>query len=378
LAASTPEVRAAALVAVAIFLGPGLLPASAQILADPVLSGRVLLGDSVLSSGTVVLHRVAPELQGEVDSTAVGRDGSFSFRLPSVPDPGRSEVYFASVRHAGVLYFGSAVALAVQLDSVYEIRTYDTLLAPSEGMSLPIQARNVFLEEEDDGWRVTDLVQVRNEEPRTLVARDGGVVWRYPLPPGARDPTVVQGGFGMGAVEFEGGDMVVRAALPPGEQIFPIQYSMPDPFLSLPLPGVTEALAVLVREPAPPLEAAALTAAGSVELEPGTTYRHFTASGLTDQVVRFTRGTRSRPPPVRWMAVILGLVLAAVGLWAVQGGRGAPGGASVGRPLSRRALLVQIALLDEEFEARSPPSPEERGAYAARRGELLRRLRGAR
>ena len=91
--------RAATLLVLAASAALIPLTAAGQVLADPVLRGRTLLGDSVLTAATVVLHRVSTESQGEVDSVTVGRDGAFTFRLPSVPDPGRSEVYFASVRH---------------------------------------------------------------------------------------------------------------------------------------------------------------------------------------------------------------------------------------------------------------------------------------
>mgnify|MGYP001814803602 FL=1 len=308
----------------------------------------------------------------------VGRDGAFSFRLPSVPDPGRSEVYFASVRHAGILYFGSAVTLAVQLDSLYEIRTYDTLMAPEPGIELPVQARNVFLEEENGSWHVTDLLQVRYEGDRTVVAREGGAVWRYPLPPGAIDPGVVEGDFGMEDLDFQEGDVVVRSALPPGERLFAVRYTLPDPFLSLPLPGETEALEVLIREPAPPMEAPLLVMADQVELEPGTTYRRFSGSGLSDQVVQFIQGSTTSAPPVEWLAVVLALLMTGAGLWAVQRGGVEPTSASVVDPSPRQALLVKIARLDEDFESRGPASPEERGAYDARRRELLRRLRNVR
>ena len=143
-----------------------------------------MLGDSALGSATVVLHHVAESEQGEIDSTRAAPDGSFSFDLPTVPDPGRDEVYFASVRHSGILYFGSPVNMAVQLDSLYEIRVYDTVTTPATGVQLPVEVRNIFLEANGDRWQVTDLFQLRNDGERTLVAPENGYVWRYPLPEG--------------------------------------------------------------------------------------------------------------------------------------------------------------------------------------------------
>lgn len=311
--------------------------------------------------------------QGEIDSIRVSPDGSFAFRLPSVPDPGRSEVYFASVRHQGILYFGSAIHLPIQLDSLYQIQAYDTVLAPPEGSAIPVQARNVFLEEDESGWQVTDLFQLRNDETRTLVAREGGAVWRYPLPSTARDPTVSDATSAAVGTSFEDGHIIVRAALPPGERLFVIRYSVPDPFLEIPLPGSTGGLEVLVKEPAPPLTIAGLTMADRVELEPGSTYRRYSGQSMTDAVVRLTEGEIERTIPPGWLALLLALVLGSAGVWIIQ----RPG---LERPTphhrsDRRSLLVEVAAMDEAFEANPSPTPEERGAYEARRRALLRQLR---
>jgi len=120
--------------------------ASAQVGTEPVLNGKALLGDDGLADGTVVLHNLTDDSQGALDSVTVGRDGSFSFTLPRVPDPERNDVFFASIRHDGVMYFGGALTLAGQLDSVYVIQTYDTVPAPEEGADLPVQVRNILFE----------------------------------------------------------------------------------------------------------------------------------------------------------------------------------------------------------------------------------------
>jgi hypothetical protein len=71
----------------------------------------------------------------------------------------------------------------------------------------------------------------------------------------------------------------------------------------------------------------------------------------------------------------MALLLAGLGLWAVGAGRSAPaGGRSGAAPTGRRALVVEVARLDEAFAALEAPTSEERGAYEARRRDLLRRL----
>lgn len=344
-----------------------------QEVATPELRGRALLGAGPLGSGTVVLHHVSAEAQGEIDSTGVDPDGGFRFLLPQVPDPARSDVYFASIRHAGVVYFGPPITVAVQLDSIYEIQAYDTIVAPSGGATLVVQARNLFLEQDESTWRVTDLFQVRNDEDRTLVAPAQGLVWRYPLPPEARDPQVAQAEFADGGPELAAGDLVVREPIPPGERIYVVRYTTEGPFLGVPMPGVTEVLDVLVREPAPPIEVPGLTTLQPVELEPGTTYRRYNGTDFADVTVRLLPGAEASTPPVRWFAVVLALALATAGVWAVRATTVRP--APAGAPPERRALILEIARLDEDFAASVAPSQEERGAYEARRAELMRRLR---
>jgi hypothetical protein len=149
---------------------------------------------------------------------------------------------------------------------------------------------------------------------------------------------------------------------------------VPDPFLSLPIPDRTESLEVMVQEPAPPMEAPGLHQAPPVELEPGVTFRRFSATGVEGSVVRLVEGRAERRPPVGWMAVILALVLTAVGVWSVQPAAGRAAGVSRPPFRDRRALILEVARLDEELSRHPDPTPEERGAYEARRRELLRRI----
>ncbi len=344
----------------------------AQETAEAVLNGRVLVGDAPLSAGTVVLHQLNDVTQGEIDSTRVGRDGAFSIRLPGVPNPTRGEMYFASVRHQGVLYFGPALTAAVQLDSLYEIHAYDTILAPAEGMPVTLLARNLFFEPDGAAWRITDVFQLRNDSQRTVVARPGGRVWSYPLPQAATEVITGEGEMSADVVTYEDGGLVVRAALPPGERLFMVRYTLASPEVEIPTPGATEMFDVLVREPAPPLDIAGLTRAESVELEGGGTYRRYAAENLATPSLIVVLGEERGPPPVEWIAVVLTLLLAAGGLIAFRRGSARP--APV-RGNVRQSLLVELARLDEEFQSKPSPSKSEKLAYQERRTEMLRRLK---
>ncbi len=383
--------RGALVCGAVVLIGP--TGAWGQIAAEASLGGTVFVGDTVMTDGTVVLHRISDGTQGQLDSLRLGAGGTFAFDLPNVPNPAQSDVFFASVRHHGVLYFGPAITSAAQLDSIYEIHAYDTLLAPAQGVPVALQSRSVFFEPDSVGWRVTDLFQVRNDEPRTVVARSDGRVWSHPMPADARDVTTGEGELAFDAATFEDGELVVRAALPPGERLFVVRYRVDDLEVSVPVGPRTEALDVLLREPAPPLAVDGLELLDRIELEPGSTYLRYSGAELTVPEVSIAPLEETAPPRVEWAAVILALLLTGAALFILRpsarraeagpgsdsaprrGNAAAPTGPIAQRPAaSRTALVREIALLDERFEAGSSDE-EARRAYQRRRAELIERIR---
>jgi hypothetical protein len=393
LAASPPErLRALpALIALVAVLLPGP-DVAAQADTPAELDGTVFVGGAPMADGIVVLHHLTGGSQGELDSVQVASDGTFTFRLPQVPDPAAGDVYFASVRHAGVLYFGPAITEAAQLDSAYAVMAYDTIVAPAEGMSVPLRSRSIFFEPDSSGsWRVTDLFQLVNERDRTLVTREGGVVWSHPLPPEATDVATGQGELSFAAADYEDGRLVVRAAIPPGERLFVVRYRVPDVDIAIPNVGPAEAFDILIREPAPPVEVPALELLDRIELEAGSTYLRFTGADVTRPSIDIVAGEERSPPRVEWIALVLAAVLGAAGLWVLRSGSvpaGAAGAAPNPGPASgsggegasgqaawaREALLHQVARLDEDFSS-GAKTPEERAVYEERRAALLRRIR---
>ena len=370
---------ATALVAVtAALLMTTPAPALAQAPATSTLQGSVYVGDTLMSEGTVVLHRLSDEVQGELDSLAVGDDGSFSFRLPRVPDPARNDVFFASIRHNGVLYFGPAITTPAQLDSVYEIRAYDTLLAPAGGMEVPLQSRSIFFEPDSAGWRVTDLFQLRNDEARTLVSREGGRVWSHPLPAEARNVTAGDGELAFDAIRYDGEEVVVRAALPPGERLFVVRYRVDSPELDIPVAESTESMDLLIREPAPPLSVEGLELLDRIELEPGSTYLRYSGTDVEGPSIHVQEMEEASPPRVEWAAVLLAFVLTGAALFILRPSTRSRGMASPRGPgraaASRQALIREVALLDEAFDG-TEASEEARLEYERRREELIRRIR---
>jgi hypothetical protein len=343
----------------------------------PVLRGEVRVGSEPLGEGTVVLHRVSAEASGEIDSISVAADGSFQIRLPYVPNhAARQEVFFASVDFRGLLYFGPAVTEAFQLDSLYLIQAYDTLSVPMGGAVLPVSVRNLFLEKRDEGWDATDLIQLRHDGDRTFYSPQEGVVWSLPLPPGATDFETGQVDMGPEAVRFRNGAMEVYTPLPPGERYFLVRYVIPENEFILPLPGITETLEVLVREPGPPVEFPPLMAGGPVELEPGNVYRTYTGGSFVETEIQALVAPEPWSIPAELVGILLAGLLGAAGVYGYRRGFKGPAPEGDSDSPSRESLLLSIAELDEAFSARDKPTVDARESYEAERRRLLARLKG--
>ncbi len=335
------------------------------------LSGQVQRVSVPLSDAEVLLHRVAADSAGEVDRTRSGSDGTFRLTVPPI---GEDEVFFASVRHDGILYFGHTIASPADLDSLYVIEVYDTVVAPEGRAQVSVKVRNLILEPTEGGWQVTDLIEVNNDGDRTWTAREpGSPVWQYPLPPSATDPQVGQSDLPVGAGLFENGGVTTTAAIPPGPRVYMFRYALPDLAFRLPLAGATERLEVLVEEPAPVLNVVGLSEAPPAELEPGSTFRRYVGSDLAPVDVVVLPGSETPQIPFGWLIVGMAFALATVGLWAVQQ-RGQAGTQPLVSTPDRASLIRAIAQLDQRY-AEGPPSAQSEREYRKDRTALLNALR---
>ena len=353
-------------------------PLGGQQEVQAEIRGEVRVGTELLSEGTVILHQVSEESSGEVDSVRVARDGSFVLPLPHVPDhASRPEIFFASVEYGGLLYFGPAVTEAFQLDSLYLIQAYDTLSVPPDGATVPLSARNVFLEKIEVGWMATDVFELRNEGAHTLYSPGEGIVWSYPLPASVTDFQVGQGDVAPDVIKFEDGKLAVYSPLPPGDRYFMVHYQIPDDDFLIPMPGLTDRMEILVREPAPPAEFHPLQLSNPVELEPGNAFRRYAGDNLTDVEIRSELAPEPWSMPAEWIGVLMAGLLAAAGVTAyrLRASRGSTGYGSRIQGPSREQILLKIAELDEEFEAHADPSVKLREAYQASRDRLLTNLK---
>lgn len=386
----------------------GLEPAAAQVGTPPMLRGEVERGGAPMPGIEVILHRISMAEAGEIDTVPSAADGGFSFRLPTLPTAeADGDVYFASVRHQGIVYFGRPVARAAQLDSLYLITVHDTASAPLQGAALPVAMRYIVAEASGasaDGtatgpWRVTDLFEVANEGDLTLVAAGAeGITWRHPLPAGISGVQVGGGDLSPDAARTEGGVLQLAGPIPPGQRQFILRYEVDDlDGFVVPLTPDTRQVELLVAEPAPDLSASGLQAVESVEVQPGLRFRRYVGSFAEGGDVRITLEAPARGLPLRELAVVLALLLTGAGLWAALRGtaptsRGASaaadpiraqGAAPTAAPTAaldtaaqRRQLMLEVVQIDERLEAlHSESTRSERAELERRRETLITRIR---
>ncbi len=342
--------------------------AQAQEPTLPVIAGEVRIGNELADSGTVVLHRVSVFFSGEVDSVSVDPQGGFEFVVPEPFDPLGDDVYFASTRYQGVLYFGGPVSEAADTVGTYLIRAYPTVPA-GPSTELHIAVRNMFVEKapSSPGWWVTDLFEIHNDTETTVVASEMGATWSHSLPPGAVDFQVGESDLAPEAASFSGGAVHVSAPVPPGERVYLFRYNVPAEAFSLPLADGTESMELLFREPAGDLAVSGLAAVGPIDME-GATFRRFAGRDLAATVVTVEPGRPVSPTAsIPLVAAFLALALTLAGsVLALRGSL----------PSSRRArarrsrLMLKVARLDEKWSN----GELEPGDYQHRRNQLLTEL----
>ncbi len=352
-------------------------PLPAQEEAPPLLRGEVRVGSTPLTEGVVVLHRVSAETSGEIDSVKVESDGTFRIRLPFVPDHlNRPEILFASVEYRGLFYFGPALTEAIQLDSLYLIQAYDTVSVPPGGAQIPLSSRSLFLERASDGWSVTDVFRLRLDGDRTLYSPVDGIVWAYPLPTSASDFEVGQADMPPDALRFAGGRLELYSPLPPGERFLMVRYRITQSDFLLPLPGRTDQMEVMVREPGPAVEFPPLALSSPAQLDESNVFRRYVGEGLQDVEIRTEVAPEPWSLPAEWLGLLVAGLLGGAGVFGYRRrNRGLIHTSAPAPSVDRDSLLLDIARLDEEFQAKADPSKVERQRYQTDRAELLSKLK---
>lgn len=341
-------------------------PADAQVEVEALVRGSVTRAGEGVPAAEVTLHRVGQDSAGVLDVQTANGDGSFRFLLPRLPNPSASDdVYFASVEYQGIMYFGPPISTPADLDSLYVIAVHDTAVVGEGTAEVAIQTRTLVLDQTQDGWSVTDLFELRNDTDRTLVP-GGGLVWSHPLPLGASEFELGESDLPSDAVTFQDGLVTTSAPVPPGTRLYLFRYSVASPEFTIPQRG-SERFELLIREPARAVEVDGLRSEAPITPDQGTTYRRFAGLDLVPSEIGVRESSQVRGLPLAPLTLGLGFALALLGLWVFRRGSGSPE--------DRRARIVlEIARLDEAFEGRSDPTPEEVSRYRRKRAALANSL----
>jgi len=185
---------------------------------------RIVGRDTVIVAGAkVTLHRVTTTAPGPVDSTTSDARGQFTFRIA----PDSAVVYLVSTKWAGIEYF--ATPFVVHTEPPYPTATV-VVSDTSSTIAVRLIARHLIVSPPGpDGTRdVVDLFVLDNPGPETRVAAAvRQPTWQARLPRFALNAHAGNSDFAGDAVQFNGDQVSLFAAIPPGQRDVEVDYQIP-------------------------------------------------------------------------------------------------------------------------------------------------------
>ncbi len=333
-----------------------------------------------LAGARVLLHRVAADRQGPVDSAAADAQGRY--RVSVRPDT--VALYLVSASWDGIEYFGAPFRLGAVPPGALDVAVYDT----SGTASVQVAARNLVVGAADTGGArpVLELFALENRSGRTRTAPPDGASWRWPLPSGIREFATGEGEFSSRAVERHGDSLALAAPLVPGARQLVVQYLLaPRTRLVLPFGGPVPSVDILLAERDARVRTTGFAYADTQSVD-GRTYRRWHGSVAAAGAVEV-----ELPAPQSAGRGALGLLVA--GLAVLLAGLGvallrrrgappplepAPAAAGAAPRIPAAALIESIARLDARYAGReSEVSRDEWARYATERARLRAELAAA-
>ena len=329
----------------------------------------------------VILHRVAADRSGPLDSVRTARDGRFS--LGYTPAGREDAIYFVSAMHDGIAYFSPPLDTTHTVEET-ELAVFDTTSAP-----IPIHVRGhhiVVTARDSNGRReVVEVFELANDSAVTRVASGEIPVWSAALPDGASDIRIGQGDLSEEAIRTDSGRVRVYAPLAPGIKQLSYAYRMaPDAFpLVRPVEGRGGLLEVLLEEPNGVATAPGLARVDPATVESRTFNRFLVQEVAAGGVIRIEMPRAPFVSRRGWMVAIVALIAAVMAFLLLRSTRRVPqrliprssSASPVPRPVER--LAREIAELDARMESAPQPSEDDRAAYARHRAELKSALASA-
>jgi hypothetical protein len=350
------------------------------------VDGRVARGTRAalqpVANQWVVLHRVGPDRAGPLDSTRTSANGHFSIHYRASGDS--SAIYFVSTTFDGVAYFTPPLRAPIVSGDDAMLTVFDTTSRP---VPIKLGGRHLIVGvPQADGRRpIGEVYDLQNDSTVTLVSRDSlSPVWTTRVPAAAVGFQLnANGDLAPNAIVRHGTTIGLFVPLSPGIRQVAFTYELPASAFPLVVPTDQPAgvLEILVQEPTARVQAPSVREMAPVSTD-GRVFRRFlaqdVAAGATVRVdvPRIIGAERQRVYLGVGIAVLAAMAMALV----VASRRAVPRRAVVARlPIEppSRALVRAIALLDSEFESRSPADQSAREDYEARRASLKAELGAA-
>ena len=343
-------------------------------------------GPRPLGGARVVLHRVAPDAAGPLDSLLTDQRGRYRFRYR--PFGSDEAVYFVSATHQSITYFTAPLRAADVSGDDALITVFDTTSGP---LPLHVVGHHLVVAQANANGRreVVEVFELGNDSSLTLVSgASGKPTWSARMPAGAENARVnPTGEIAPNSARFADGRAQFVSPLSPGVHQLSYAYDLPASALplSIVLEQPSEVLEVLVEE-----QGATVTGARLSEVAPvatsGRTFRRFLGQVVpAGSVVRIDVPFAIGAARQRWLLVVAVTCGAAMALALIVALRTRRRGAGMSTavdispappPVLRPSeqLLSAIASLDARFERLPAASDDERARYASERQELKTRL----
>lgn len=342
----------------------------------PLGNGR----SAPVSGDWVVLHRVGPDAAAPIDSMRLRSDGRYRFQYRATGDS--AAVYFVSTTRGGVAYFTPPTREASLQDETANLQVFDTTSA-----ALPITVRGRHLivtapaSATGSSRSVIEVYELSNDTTLTRVAgADGTATFEGPLPDGVTAVLGGQGDISPDAIRVENGRVRVFAPLAPGVKQFSFTYEIPASSAHLAVHVETDVpvMEVLVEDPRGSAIGGDIVEVDPVQVD-GRPFKRFLAQDMRPPLV-VEVAMPGAADGVRGLRVML--VVTAIGAAMLLGLgmsflRGGPRAFARRRAVTPEALAVEIAALDQAYEALGTPSEQQKGEHYLRRAQLKGRLSAA-
>jgi hypothetical protein len=366
-----------------------LVASLSSVALAPAAAGQRVTGRVVSPGGEhpppvpgawVVLHRIAHDTSGPLDSVRTNARGEYTFRYTRAEED--SALYIVSSMRGGVAYFTVPLRAGDVRGEAAEIMVFDTT---SGKLPLRVQGRH-FVVVPGEGGRnpeVLEVYELSNDSSLTAVApKDGRAVWTALVPERATKFRLGEGDVSEGGLVMRDGRVHLFAPVAPGLKQLSFRYELPrDAFpLTVPITEPVGVLEVVADDPGARVTGAALRERPPVRSE-GRTFKRFLAQDVPrNAVVRIelTAGDGAmRGATVALLGALFAAAAAGALALALRRGRARPAPAPAAPREESEVLVRAIAELDDRFEDEPAPANAARAAYEAERRALKERLREA-